>query len=99
MANNRLLAVVTVLLLVGSTGDAQDNVTLQELQAIESLIAGKDWRALYTYVVANPKLTAGNDPLAVELRSFVDDAKRGLLNTFNAAPSPSAPPTATLSIY
>ncbi len=75
-----------MLILMGSSGAAQDDISLQELQAIESLISGKDWRALYTYVVANPKFTSGNDPLAVELRSFVDDTKRGFLNTFDADP-------------
>ncbi|MBW4708916.1 hypothetical protein KX928_14095 [Roseobacter sp. YSTF-M11] len=91
MAGNKLIAIVTVLILVGSTGNAQDNVTIDELRAIESLIDGKDWRGLYSYVQANPKLTAGNDPLAVELRTFVDDAKRGALTTFNAAPGQTAP--------
>ncbi|MGZ2255950.1 hypothetical protein [Roseobacter sp. A03A-229] len=90
-----------MLILVGSSGSAQDDISLQELQAIESLISGKDWRALYTYVVANPKFTAGNDPLAVELRSFVDDAKRGFLNTFDADPDRTSGPEeqARTSIY
>lgn len=89
-----------MLILMGSSAQAQDNVSIQELQAIESLIAGKDWRALYTYVVANPKFTTGNDPLAVELRSFVDDTKRGLLNTYDGDSERSVSDTRTTqSIY
>lgn len=87
MANNRLLAIVTILILVGSSGSAQQEPSIEELLTIEKLIDGGDWRALYTYVEANPRLTAGDSPLATELRSFVDDAKRGRLNRFDASPN------------
>lgn len=70
--------------MMGSSGSAQEEPSIDELLTIEKLIAGQDWRALYTYVEANPNLKSGNNPLAVELRSFVDDAKRGLLNRFDA---------------
>ncbi|WP_299917987.1 hypothetical protein [uncultured Roseobacter sp.] len=90
MANNNLIAVVTMLVLMGSSGAAQQEPSIDELLTIEKLIDGGDWRALYTYVQANPRLTAGSSPLASELRSFVDDAKRGLLNRFDAPPGNQA---------
>ncbi|MFK7882453.1 hypothetical protein [Roseobacter sp.] len=90
MANNNLIAIVTILILTGSSGSAQQEPSIDELLTIEKLIEGQNWRALYTYVEANPQLKSGSSPLASELRSFVDDAKRGLLNRFDAAPSVSA---------
>jgi hypothetical protein len=84
VANNRLLAIVTILVLVGSSGAAQEEPSIEELLTIEKLIDQGEWRALYYYLAANPGLTTGNSPLAVELRSFVDDAKRGRLVGFDA---------------
>jgi hypothetical protein len=73
-----------MLILVGSSGSAQQEPSIQELLTIEKLIDDGDLRALYVYLEGNPSLTAGNGPLAIELRSFVDDAKRGRLTGFNA---------------
>lgn len=90
MTNNNLLAIVTVLILVGSSGSAQQEPSIQELLTIEKLIDDGDLRALYAYLEGNPNLTAGEGPLAVELRSFVDDAKRGRLTGFDAPSSTQA---------
>ncbi len=87
VANEKLLAIVTILSLIGSTGLAQEDVTIDDLRTIDALITGKEWNALYTFVNSKPQLTTGNDPLAVELRSFVDETKRGLLNRFDSGPS------------
>ncbi len=57
---------------------------MQELLTIEKLVEGGDWRALYTYVRANPKFTSGTSALAAELRSFVTEVERGQLNRFDA---------------
>ncbi|GFE65365.1 hypothetical protein KIN_24390 [Litoreibacter roseus] len=83
--NDKLLAIVTALVLIGSPGAAQQDVSIQELRNIEALINQKDWTALYSYVVSNPKLTTGRDPLSSELRSFVNDVQRGRVDQFNAA--------------
>jgi hypothetical protein len=73
-----------MLVLMGSSAHAQQDLSMQELLTIEKLIESGDWRALYTYVQANPNLTAGNGALAVELRSFVSEVDRGQLNRFDA---------------
>lgn len=91
MAHKNLLAIVTMMILVGSTGSAQSEPTLEDLLTIDRLIEDGNWRALYTFVDTNPRLTEGNSPLAAELQTFKDDVERGQLNTFNA---PSAAPAA-----
>lgn len=82
MADKKLLAIVTVLILVGSSGAAQQNASINDLLEIERLIEGGDWRALYSFLLENPQLTAGNSPLAMELQSFSEDVKSGRLDTF-----------------
>lgn len=85
MANPRLLAIVTILVMTGTSGASQEEPSLNDLLTIEKLIDSGDWRGLYTYVAAKPNLVAGEGPLAVELRGFVDEVKRGQLTSFNAA--------------
>lgn len=87
MANNGLLAIVTVLILIGQPGHAQSDPTIEELLTIEKFIETGNWRALFIYVEANPKLSSGNSPLAVELRSFANEVESGKLNAFNAGPA------------
>lgn len=87
MANKKLMAIVTMMVLLGADASAQSDPTLEDLLTIDKLIQDGDWRALYTYVEANPRLTAGSSPLAQELQSFKDDIERGQLNTFDAGPS------------
>ena len=84
MAHSRLLTVVTILLMIGGASGAQEEPALDDLLTIEKLIDAREWRALYYFIVANPQLTQGDSPLAVELRSYVDDAKRGRLVGFDA---------------
>lgn len=88
VADKRLLAIVTVLILMGTSGGAQEGPSIDELRTIEDLIEGGDWRALYSYVDSNPNLTAGNGPLATELRSFSEDVEQGRLDQFDA-PQPT----------
>ncbi len=89
MANNRLLTIVTILALVGSSGSAQQEPSIEDLLTIEKLLSDREWRALYVYLEANPQLTVGETPLALELRGFMDDAKRGQLIGFDAPASTS----------
>lgn len=102
MANNKLLAIVTVLSLMATHGSAQQqDPSVEELLTIEKLLSDREWRALFVYLEANPQLTTGQSALAVELRAFVDDAKRGQLFGFDAPASASAPRNsfAQVSIY
>ena len=96
MAHSRLLTVVTVLLMVGGAVGAQDEPGLDDLLTIEKLIDAREWQALYYFIVANPQLTEGQSPLAAELRSYVEDAKRGRLVGFDA-PAEQRQPVATQS--
>ncbi len=101
MADKRLLAIVTVLILMGSAGNAQRSPSIDELRTIEGLIEGGDWRALYSYVVSNPDLTSGDSALATELRSFAEDVEQGRLDQFDAPePTPAVTQSAVnTSIY
>lgn len=75
---------MTFLVLTGTSVNAQQGAGLNELRMLEKLIEIGDWRALYTFVDANPGLTAGDGALAIELRGFVDDVETGRLNRFDA---------------
>lgn len=102
MANNKLLAIVTVMILMGS--NAESEPTLEDLITIDRLIETGNWRALYNYIEANPRLTTGTSALAGELRTFTNDVKSGQLNVFNAPPAPGVTTTeseagAGVSIY
>lgn len=100
MANQNLLAIVTILILTGTSGAAQQEPSLDDLLTIEKLIDSGDWLGLYSYVSAKPGLTTGQGPLAVELRDFVDEVKRGQLTTFNAVEgTPNAGGVESASIY
>jgi hypothetical protein len=83
MINKRLLAIVTMMVMTGSHAHAQAQpFSIDQLRAIEALISGKDCGALYSYLEANPRMTLGPDPLAVELRSFRQDVDMGRLDCF-----------------
>ena len=82
MPNNKLLAIVTVMVMVGTNSNAQQLFSIEDLRKIESLIAGKDCGALYSYIASNPRMTLGNDPLAAELRSFRQDVETGRLDCY-----------------
>ncbi len=83
MPQNRLLAIVTMALLLGPTQSmGQQAASLQELYAIESLIGGKDCRKLYSFLTARTHLVTGGDALAIELRNFMRDVEAGRLDCF-----------------
>lgn len=69
---------------MGSAGVAQQGPSIDDLRTIEKLIESGDWRELYVYVDANPRLTTGSNPLATELRGFVEDVELGRLGQFDA---------------
>lgn len=85
MADRKLLAIVTVLILVGSSGSAQQDASINDLLEIERLIEDGDWRALYSFLLENPQLTVGNSPLAMQLQSFSADVESGRLDRFNVS--------------
>lgn len=99
MANNKLLAIVTVMMMLGT--HAKSEPTLDDLIVIEGLIGAADWRALYDYVQENPRLVVGSSALATELRSFTNDVDAGQLSIFDASPAATTAPDADglASIY
>ncbi len=74
------MAVVTALVLVAGTQPAGAAYTLAQLREIERLIAARDCAGLWAYLIENPGLAEGDDPLAVELRNFLAGASSGLIS-------------------
>jgi hypothetical protein len=89
MPTPKLIAIVTALILLsGRIAGAQ--YSLEQLQQIERYVMSKDCNALWALLRTNPELMTGTDPLAQELRGFVESSMRGQLSCFDA-------PTATLA--
>lgn len=82
MAQPRLMAIVTALLLLGAGSPVRAGYTLAQLQEIDRILSARDWSALATYVNANPQLLEGNDALGVELQNFVASYGRAQLDLF-----------------
>ncbi|MEM6890298.1 MAG: hypothetical protein AAF636_19510 [Pseudomonadota bacterium] len=99
MANNRMLAIVTILLLSANSGQAQQEPSLDDLVTIDKLINEGDWQALYAFVEDNPQLTQGESALAVELNKFVNEVEQGPLNQFDAPADPAPASETVASIY
>jgi hypothetical protein len=82
MFHPRLIAVVTALVLLGTTGSSRADYDLSQLQEIEGLISSRNCEGLWLYVKSNPTMMVGSDPLASELRTFVAATERGQLDCF-----------------
>lgn len=86
MAENRLLAVISAMILFFPGNSANAAFTLNELQTIERLIVSQDCAALWSHLRANPKLVTGDDPLASELRNFSNGINGGLVQCLSDQP-------------
>ncbi|MDD9921783.1 MAG: hypothetical protein OXQ92_05815 [Boseongicola sp.] len=82
MAERRLIAIITAMLLVPNSATAQESATIDQLRQIEEMVTNRAWRQLYDYLSANPRIVSGNGPLATELCGFVTDVERGNLDVF-----------------
>ncbi len=72
MANKRLLAIVTALMLAASGGQsALGAFTFSQLELIEQFILNGQWALLKAFIDEHPELLQGSDALARELREFV----------------------------
>jgi hypothetical protein len=97
MPTPRLLAIVTALVLLsGRIAGAQ--YSLEQLQQIERYILSKDCDSLWLLLRDNPELMTGTDPLAQELRIFVESSMRGQLSCFDAPTATVAPVDPTLAL-
>ncbi len=94
MPDNRLLAIITVLTCFSGAAGAQSAFSLNELRELEQLIVSRDCWALRVHLAVNPRFLEGPDPLAIELRNFVSDVDRGLIDCLSDA----APDASTASI-
>jgi len=82
MAQPRLIAIVTALLLMGVGSPALATYTLAQLQDIDRMLSARDWGALASYVRANPQLLESTDALGVELQTFLSSYGRSQLDLF-----------------
>ena len=71
----RLLTIITALILLQGQM-ARAEYSLEQLQEIERYVMSKNSAALESLLRSNPELMAGNDPLAKELRSFMENNLR-----------------------
>lgn len=86
MPNPRLLAVITALSCLGAGSTAFAAYTLEQLREIERMVVSKDCGGLRIYLDTNPSLLQGVDPLAAELRSFVQGVDTGLIECLSLRP-------------
>ncbi len=90
MPNPKLVAVITALVLIAGAAGARADYSLDQLRALEQLVLGKDTAALGAYLAANRGLTEGDDPLARELRGFLQCVEGGRLDCFASAKTVAA---------
>ena len=93
MANRRILAIVTALVLMGTSASSQQAASIAELRQIELLVSNQRWVELYNLVLRTPRLVQGTDPLANELRNFMRQVSLG--RVADLAPT-SRPPSLEL---
>lgn len=86
----KLLTIVTALILMSGQA-AWAAYSLEQLQEIERYILSKNSAALAAMLRSNPDLMIGDDPLALELRTFMENNAGLPFIWFNA-------PTATLPV-
>lgn len=82
MAERRLMAILTALLLVANSAKGQGTTTIDDLRLIEDFVSKRAWRPLYDYLTANPHIVSGGGPLGAELCAFVQDVESGNLDVF-----------------
>ncbi|MFD0981443.1 hypothetical protein [Tropicimonas aquimaris] len=70
---------VTALMMSAAAFGARGEVTLEQLQTIDSLLTTNNTRALWAYLQEYPELLAGEDELSLELRKFCTDVTLGRL--------------------
>jgi hypothetical protein len=104
MANQRIVAIVTALLLMSTTASAVQAASIEELRKIDAMVSTQDWAGLYSMVLANPRLISGNDPLSSELRTFMRQNSLGRIaglapatQSASNSPTPSAVPQSRTS--
>lgn len=85
MAHQRLLAIITSLLLVSAAPPAQARYNLEQLILIEHLVLAKDWAQLFTYLQQHPYILEGDGPLAATLNIFMSEMQSAAQTGYFAA--------------
>ena len=80
MPSPKLIAVITALTCLAGASGAYAAASAQQLAEIEGLIVSRDCGGLRSYLVENPALLEGSDPLAEELRTFASGIDSGLIS-------------------
>lgn len=93
MPNQRLIAILTMLVMTGSGNAARSELSLDDLQAVEGLIQGGDCSALWEHLRVNPQLRRGDDPVAAELSDFFNSTRLGNLDCYSGRGALFAPAT------
>ncbi len=91
MADNRLLAVLTAMILAGGVTPGRTAADLDQLLQIEQLVLSNDCQALYRYLSGNPGVLEGSDPLTVEFRNFMGRVDGGVILCLSARESIGQP--------
>jgi len=86
MPHKKLLAAITVIMMLNGGSRLLAAYSLDQLKEIERLVAVRDSAGLGQFLAAHPEVTRGGDPLAVELRKFLRCAQGGGLDCFSVAP-------------
>ena len=99
MPNNRLLTILTALIYFGGLSGVQAAYSIEQLRDIEQLVTAKNCGGLRGYLLDNPGIIEGADPLAEELRKFAFGVDTGLIQCLAAKSSTAVQPaTASLDL-
>ena len=93
MPNQKLIAILTMLVMTGSGSAVRSELSFGDLQAVEGLIQGGDCSALWEHLRVNPHLRRGDDPIAAELQDFFNSTRQGDLDCFSGRGALFAPAT------
>jgi hypothetical protein len=88
MPSQKLIAVITALTCLAGAHGAYAAASAEQLAQIEELIIARDCAGLRAYLVENPALLEGDDPLAGELRDFASGIDSGLISCLSYRSSP-----------
>jgi hypothetical protein len=89
MANRKLVAIITALMLTVGGQGAQAAYTLSHLAQMEQFILNGQWERLRAFLTANPNLLEGDSALAAQLRRFLLGTAGGTIATITPAAMPS----------
>jgi hypothetical protein len=88
MPSPKLIAIITALTCLAGASGAYAAASAEQLAQIEELIIARNCAGLRAYLVENPALLEGDDPLAEELRDFASGIDSGLISCLSFRSGP-----------